>query len=272
MGRPEDSRVKIPALVHFTRLGYTYMSIKDKERNVDYDGATNIFYSQFLSAINRINHIELTLEDAKKIIGELKIKLDNEDLGKSFFEILLSDINGIKLIDFDDVSGTKNDYTVVTELPYENGEDNFRPDIVVLINGMPLSFVEVKRQNNREGILTERSRMERRFGNKSYRRFVGITQFTVFSNNNEYDDSDIEPIQGAFYASSSYTRMFFSKFREQREEELKAKMKEIDSVKEDYILRDTNLVSIKGTPEYLSSKTENSPTNYILSSLYTKKD
>lgn len=28
MGRPEDSRVKIPALVHFTRLGYTYMSIK----------------------------------------------------------------------------------------------------------------------------------------------------------------------------------------------------------------------------------------------------
>ena len=271
MGRPEDSRVKIPALVHFTRLGYTYMSIKDKDRNVDYDGDTNIFYSQFLSAINRINQIELTLEDAKKIIGELKIKLDNEDLGKSFFEILLSDINGIKLIDFDDVSGTKNDYTVVTELPYENGEDNFRPDIVVLINGMPLSFVEVKRQNNREGILTERSRMERRFGNKSYRRFVGITQFTVFSNNNEYDDSDIEPIQGAFYASSSYTRMFFSKFREQREEELKAKMKEIDSVKEDYILRDTNLVSIKGTPEYLSSKTENSPTNYILSSLYTKE-
>ena len=76
MGRPEDSRVKIPALVHFTRLGYTYMSIKDKERNVDYDGDTNIFYSQFLSAVNRINQTELTLEDAKKIIGELKIKLD----------------------------------------------------------------------------------------------------------------------------------------------------------------------------------------------------
>lgn len=78
MGRPEDSRVKIPALVHFTRLGYTYMSIKDKECNVDYDGDTNIFYSQFLSAVNRINQTELTLEDAKKIIGELKIKLDTK--------------------------------------------------------------------------------------------------------------------------------------------------------------------------------------------------
>lgn len=243
MGRPEDSRVKIPALVHFTRLGYTYMSIKDKERNVDYDGDTNIFYSQFLSAVNRINQTELTLEDAKKIIGELKIKLDNDDLGKSFFKILQSGIDGIKLIDFSDITGTKNDYTVVTELPYENGDDNFRPDIVVLINGIPLSFIEVKRQNNREGILTERSRMERRFSNKIYRRFVGITQFTVFSNNNEYDDSDIEPIQGAFYASSSYKRMFFSKFREQREDELKADMKPIVTETEEFVLSDNNLIA-----------------------------
>ena len=271
MGRPEDSRVKIPALVHFTRLGYTYMSIKDKERNVDYDGDTNIFYSQFLSAVNRINQSELTLEDAKKIIGELKIKLDSDDLGKSFFKILQSGIDGIKLIDFFDITGTKNDYTVVTELPYENGDDNFRPDIVVLINGMPLSFIEVKRQNNREGILTERSRMERRFGNKIYRRFVGITQFTVFSNNNEYDDSDIEPIQGAFYASSSYKRMFFSKFREQREDELKADMKSIVTETEEFILSDNNLIAIKGTPEYVSSLSGKSPTNRIITSLYTKE-
>lgn len=271
MGRPEDSRVKIPALVHFTRLGYTYMSIKDKERNVDYDGDTNIFYSQFLSAVNRINQIELTLEDAKKIIGELKIKLDNDDLGKSFFKILQSGIDGIKLIDFSDITGTKNDYTVVTELPYENGDDNFRPDIVVLINGIPLSFIEVKRQNNREGILTERSRMERRFSNKIYRRFVGITQFTVFSNNNEYDDSDIEPIQGAFYASSSYKRMFFSKFRERREDELKADMKPIVTETEEFVLSDNNLIAIKGTPEYVSSLSEKSPTNRIITSLYTKE-
>lgn len=271
MGRPEDSRVKIPALVHFTRLGYTYMSIKDKECNVDYDGDTNIFYSQFLSAVNRINQTELTLEDTKKIIGELKIKLDNDDLGKSFFKILQSGIDGIKLIDFSDITGTKNDYTVVTELPYENGDDNFRPDIVVLINGMPLSFIEVKRQNNREGILTERSRMERRFGNKIYRRFVGITQFTVFSNNNEYDDSDIEPIQGAFYASSSYKRMFFSKFREQREDELKADMQSIVTETEEFVLSDNNLIAIKGTPEYVSSLSEKSPTNRIITSLYTKE-
>lgn len=37
------------------------------------------------------------------------------------------------------------------------------------------------------------------------------------------NDSDIEPIQGAFYASSSYKRMFFSKFREPENEKVKLK-------------------------------------------------
>ena len=266
MGRPEDSRVKIPALIHFTRLGYTYMSIKDKVRGIDYDPDTNIFYSQFKDSINKINGIDLSADDIKKIIGELKIKLENEDLGMSFFDFIKKGYEGIKLVDYSE--DDKNDYTVITELPYENGDDNFRPDIIVLINGMPLSFVEVKRQNNKEGILAERERMTRRFSNPIYRRYVNITQFTVFSNNNEYDDTDIEPIQGAFYASSNYGKMFFSKFREQRKGALQHKIRPIDSDTENFILQDTNLVSIKGTPEYISSLDPDSPTNRIVTSLY----
>ena len=266
MSRPEDSRVKIPALVHFTRIGYRYMSIKDKVRGVDYDPDTNIFYAEFLDAINRINDMDLSMDDAKKIIGELKIKLDNEDLGMAFFTLLKKGYEDIRLIDFS--KDDKNSYVVVTELPYENGDDNFRPDITILVNGMPLSFVEVKRQNNREGILVERERMTRRFSNPIYRRYVNITQFTVFSNNNEYDDTDIEPIQGAFYASSNYGKMFFSKFREQRKGELQTKVKPIDPDVEKFILQDTNLVSIKGTPEYSSSISPDSPTNRIVTSLF----
>ena len=266
MSRPEDSRVKIPALVHFTRLGYRYMSIKDKVRGFDYDPDTNIFYAEFLDAINRINDMDLSMDYAKKIIGELKIKLDNEDLGMAFFNLLKKGYDDIRLIDFS--KDDKNSYVVVTELPYENGDDNFRPDITILVNGMPLAFVEVKRQNNREGILVERERMTRRFSNPIYRRYVNITQFTVFSNNNEYDDTDIEPIQGAFYASSNYGKMFFSKFREQRDGELQKKVKPIETDVEKFILQDNNLVSIKGTPEYSSSISQDSPTNRILTSLF----
>ena len=80
MGRPEDQRVKIPALVHFTRLGYTYMSLKDKKRGLDYDPDTNIFYALFVDAINRINGTELSIDEGKKIIEELKIKLDKHCL------------------------------------------------------------------------------------------------------------------------------------------------------------------------------------------------
>jgi type I restriction enzyme R subunit len=63
MSRPEDSRVKIPALVHLTRLGYTYLSLKDQTRGTDYDGDTNIFYALFRKSVNQINGTEYTIED-----------------------------------------------------------------------------------------------------------------------------------------------------------------------------------------------------------------
>ena len=47
--------------------------------------------------------------------------------------------------------------------------------------------------------------------------------------------------------------MFFSKFREQREDELKADMKPIVTETEEFVLSDNNLIAIKGTPEYVSS-------------------
>lgn len=47
----EDARVKIPAILHFMRLGYTYLSLKDCE----WDQDTNIFSDVFVSSLKRIN-------------------------------------------------------------------------------------------------------------------------------------------------------------------------------------------------------------------------
>ena len=44
---------------------------------------------------------------------------------------------------------------------------------------------------------------------------VNLTQLMVFSNNSEYDDNEVVPLEGAFYASSSYDKLFFSHFREE---------------------------------------------------------
>ena len=92
-------------------------------------------------------------------------------------------------------------------MTYKNGEDEFRPDITLLINGMPLIFLEVKKPNNRDGLLAEHKRIQSRFNNKKFRNFANITQLMIFSNNMEYDDSHPSTVEGAFYASSSRRRL-----------------------------------------------------------------
>lgn len=259
----ENTRVKIPALVHATRLGYDYISLKDP--NLVIDKNTNIFKNIFSESLKKINNKDDINID--KVLNELTIQLDNEDLGKKFYNTLLNGLNGIKLIDFDNINN--NTFNVVTELPYENGEDNFRPDIIMLINGMPLGFIEVKKPNNREGILAERNRINTRFKNKKYRRFVNITQLLVFSNNQEYNDDSVVPIEGAFYGTPSYKSVFFNCFREE-DGSILDNIQEKDEDKENYILKDTNYVSIKGTPEYSTNLSSKTPTNRIITSLFHK--
>ena len=115
------------------------------------------------------------------------------------------------MIDFEDFD--KNSFHVVTELPCKKDDEEFRPDITLLINGMPLVFIEVKKPNNLDGIQAEHKRIATRFQNKKFRKFVNITQLMVFSNNMEYDDSSPVPLQGAFYSSTSYYKPVFNYFR-----------------------------------------------------------
>ncbi len=268
MSRPhnENSRVKIPALVHFTRLNYEFIRLKGYSGTID--GDTNIFIDVFRDAINNINGKNLSLDEVKKIIAEIKVILSADDLGRAFYKLLTSDFNGLKLVDFSTKNGLGNNFHVVTELTYKNGYDEFRPDITVLINGMPLAFLEVKKPNNKDGIQAEYTRINKRFQNNKFKRFVNITQLMVFSNNSEYDDTEAVPLEGAFYASSSYEKLFFSHFREE-EEEIFYKINPINEEQENEILIETNLVSIKHTPEYATNKSPVSPTNKIITSLFS---
>ena len=187
MERPEDKYVKIPAVIHATRVGYQYLSIRKLEADTDFDPDTNIFHRQFREALARINRCGVDEARERHLVAQLRQSLDADDLGRTFFKLLQTGIEGYRLIDFDDIGN--NSFNVVTELTYANGEDNFRPDITFLVNGMPLGFMEAKRQNNKDGIKAERDRMHSRFSNKAFRRFANITQIMVFSNNQEYDNS-----------------------------------------------------------------------------------
>ncbi|MBW0279916.1 restriction endonuclease subunit R [Shewanella xiamenensis] len=258
----EDSRVKIPTILHLMRLGYQYLSLKDHSWDLD----TNIFPELFKKAISKINQ-GIEEDEARRLLNDAKLLLDNEDLGRAFFE-RLSERSNIKLIDFENFNN--NSFHVVTELTCKNGDEEFRPDITLLINGMPLVFIEVKKPNNREGILAERDRINKRFQNSKFKRFANITQFMIFSNNMEYDEGEPEPIQGAFYASSSYHKPVFNYFREEEVLNLTALLKPISDEDELRVLKDNNLEVIRSNPEFQTNKQPERPTNRICSSLVSR--
>lgn len=260
----ENSRVKIPAILHLMRLGYDYLSLK----NENWDKQTNIFPEIFIESLCRINP-ELSEDDARRLLTDITIELDNEDLGQKFYERLTNQSGGKKLIDFQNFDN--NSFHVVTELPCVNGDEEFRPDITLLVNGMPLVFIEVKKPNNKGGIGEERERMGKRANNPKFRRFINITQFMIFSNNMEYDDGATEPAQGAFYASSAYGKPVFNYFREEHKLNLAELLNTLSDDLENNVLQDNNLPVIKHSPEFISNKSPDTPTNRILTSLLCRE-
>lgn len=261
----EDSRVKIPAILHLMQLGYGYLSLKDPA--VTWDHSTNIFSPLFVESIKRINP-SLTDAEAKLCLDEVTLSLENEDLGKAFYEKLTA-TSGVRLIDFEEFDN--NSFHVVTELIYKKDDEEFRPDISLLINGMPLVFIEVKRPNNKDGVLAEHKRIQTRFENSKFRNFVNITQLMIFSNNMEYDDSSPRPIEGAFYATASYQKPGFNYFREEESFDLGVLMSGITEAEELTVLEDNNLLSIKQSPEFAKNKSPLTPTNRICTSLLQRE-
>lgn len=259
----EDSRVKIPTILHLMRLGYEYISLPSQK----WDESTNIFTDIFHDAVKRLNP-ELSDGDLDRVYDDVALCLENEDLGKAFYEKVI-DQSGIRLIDFEDFNN--NSFHVVTELTYKKDDEEFRPDIVLLINGMPLVFIEVKKPNNQDGILAEHKRIQTRFQNKKFRPFVNITQLMVFSNNMEYDNSSPLPIEGAFYATTSYYKPIFNYFREEATFDLNQILSEVDDSVETTVLKDNNLVGIKHSDEFITNKNPNTPTNRICTSLFQKE-
>lgn len=263
MAHNEDTRVKIPAILHLCRLGYKYISLK----NAKWDIETNIFTDIFFDSVAKINS-GIEKEAIQRLYDKVSLILDNEDLGKEFYEMLLK--SEIKLIDFENFKN--NSFHVVTELTCKNGDDEFRPDITLLINGMPLAFIEVKKPNNKEGILAERKRINDRFQNKKFKKFINLTQMLVFSNNMDYDTESIGQIEGAFYSSTSSHKAIFNAFKEDKSVEvlnIEKLLKPENEEVENFVLKDNNLNVIKHNPEFATNKDPYSPTNKILTSLFS---
>lgn len=268
----EATRVQMPALVHLLRLGYQYFGkISEDMAGTVYDPDTNILINVFLSQFEKLNPTRKG--EALTILHEIRQELDNDDLGRAFYNRLTS-ISPIRLIDFDNPQN--NVFHCTGEFTCKRDQDEFRPDITLFINGLPLVFVEVKKPNNVGGMVAESKRMnDQRFPNKKFRRFINITQLMIFSNNMEYDTlGGIVPIQGAFYCTGARKSAPFNCFREENKgNHTIAKFireypyKPDDSTEEKRILTDFNCQVIHTAPEYQTNLNNNTPTNRILTSM-----
>ena len=268
----EATRVQMPAMVHLTRIGYTYLGKLSEDKNgTVYDGDTNILLPIFEQQFKKLNpgHEGKWMQVQKDIRKEL----NDDDLGRGFYNRLKA-VSPVKLIDFDNIEN--NTFHFTAEFTCKNGQDEFRPDITLFVNGLPLCFVEVKKPNNHGGMLAESARMNKeRFPNKKFRRFINITQLMIFSNNMEYDAlGGIVPIQGAFYCTGARTYSPFNCFREENPSGQKIApyhhdypYKEIDKAVEKKILSDYNCQVIHTSPEYQTNLDFNTPTNRILTSM-----
>ena len=215
----EDSRVKFPTLMHLMGMGYKYISQRGLFTKyvtipkTESDTLTNILLQPFSEAYLRLNPLS-TQDDADAMLHRIQKSLNNDDLGRQFYkEILLDTTN--KIIDLSSPTNfiRNNTFQVATEMTCGDLScDNFRPDITIFINGLPLAFIEVKKENNHEGVDAERKRMKTRFTNPCFRRFLNITQIMVFSNDMEYD----EQLNKELIMQPSVKRIpFYNCFREE---------------------------------------------------------
>ena len=261
----ENTRVQVPAALHLCKLGYTYL-----DNICAYDTKTNILIDVFLNAVKRLNP-GLSSSDASLLYAKIVNIANNDDLGREFYQ-LLSANSGTKLIDFENPEN--NDWHVTTEFTCENEdtEDEFRPDITCFVNGLPLAFIEVKKPNNREGILAERERINKRMSKSCFRRFFNITQLMIFSNNQEYDTDSRVPIQGAFYCCTAKEKAFFNVFREEDKRYVPDyPYQDITDEMENKVLKHRNCVVIKNLQEYQTNKSATTPTNRTITSMLSKE-
>lgn len=272
----EDTRVKIPATIQFLRLGYNYQSLKDDKLDLDFN--TKIFINRFKPAIEKINNKKLSYDDIKQLLEEINNLIKNNDLGKEFYYRLIDPQDKLKLIDFDKIEN--NDFAVVDELPFSITPDSdigsFRPDINILINGMPLAFLEVKKPNNEGGIQKEFVRMiNDRLKNTEFKKYFNLIQMVSFSNNMEYEESDeAEDVRaGSFYTTPNGNNTSFSFFREDDElYHINYKYKEITEEEIKKITKDLGYEKkVVDTDEFKENIKFTTPCNKFVTSVYDKE-
>ncbi len=111
-----------------------------------------LLINNLIRQIKKVNNVELSDEDIKNILNELKFKPNTQEGIKQILYLLKEGISiklekqrtleKIKLFDYDDIEN--NEFIVTRQVYYNSGSKNIRTDIMLYINGIPLVDIECK--------------------------------------------------------------------------------------------------------------------------------
>ncbi len=147
----EGKGVEIPVCDWLGKIGWTPRTSADL-KVYNRPLSNPLIEGILIEKVSKINGVSLV--DAKRAVDILKNTFANPSVitaNEDFFELLCSGVNltiegedcTLKLIDFDDV--WNNDFTVTRQY-HVQGTDLVKPDLVCLVNGIPLIPFEAKQR------------------------------------------------------------------------------------------------------------------------------
>lgn len=155
----EKGAVQNPIIKYATEIGWEYVS---PDASISLRGGETgiLFKDLFTSQVQNLNpdFINPTLAgDLIKRLGTIQPNIEGNLIAwehiKGIRSIFVSDEKrerNVRFIDSEKIG--RNTFHVTNEFSYTNGSKTIRPDIVFLINGVPVFFIETKAAHKIEGI------------------------------------------------------------------------------------------------------------------------
>lgn len=155
----ERASVQQPLINYATDVGWEYIA-PEKALRLRGGETGFLFKNIFINQMQRLNPLFMNQLLAEELIKKLERIAPNIEGNLTAWEYLkglktvfVSDEKrerNVRFIDTEDINN--NTFNVTDEFSFTNGNKTIRPDIVFLINGIPLLIIETKAANKIEGI------------------------------------------------------------------------------------------------------------------------
>jgi len=155
----ERGAVQNPLIKYATEIGWQY--VNKEEALILRGGETGFLFKEiFISQLLKLNPDFLTSDMAEELIRKLEVIMPNIEGNLVVWEYLkglrtvyVPDEKRERNVEFIDTENIDdNMFHVTDEFSFTNGSNTIRPDVVFLINGVPVFLIETKAVHKIEGM------------------------------------------------------------------------------------------------------------------------